>query len=121
MITIHLCVVHYQMAIVCDIGWAFASMTVENIWDHQSVCKGKYKKEWTECKACEAHRKVQKSQDSKKELKSHKLKKASKSQEQKGASQSLESGEHESIKDADKKCWAEYHSVFLSSYSFLHS
>ena len=75
MIAILLCEVYYCMAIVCDICWVFASMTVQNIQDHPSVCKGKCDKECAECEAHEAHRKAQKSQDSKKESQSHKSKK----------------------------------------------
>ena len=65
MVAIHLLEVHYQMAIACDICWVFASMTVQNIWDHQPVCKGNSNKEHMEHEACEAHGKAQKSQDSK--------------------------------------------------------
>ena len=64
-IAIHLCEVHYWMAIACDICWVFASMTVQNIQDHWSVCKWKCDKEHMEWESCEAHGKVQKSQDSK--------------------------------------------------------
>ena len=36
MIAIHLCEVHYQMTIACDICWAFASMTMHKTFtDHQ--------------------------------------------------------------------------------------
>ena len=48
---------------------------LQNIWDHQLVCKGKHDKECAEHDAHEVHRKAQKSQDSKKEWKSHKSKK----------------------------------------------
>ena len=66
MIAVHLCEVHYWMVIACDNCWPFASMTTQNIQDHQSECKGKCDKEHMVCDVCEAHRK---------ESKSHKLKK----------------------------------------------
>ena len=33
-IAIHLREVHYRMAIVCDICWAFASMSAQSVLDH---------------------------------------------------------------------------------------
>ena len=70
-ITIHLHEVHYWMAIVCDICWAFACMTAPNILDHWSGCKVKCDKEHVECDAHKRCRKSQKSHRSK----SHKSKK----------------------------------------------
>ena len=78
MITIHLCEVHYQMAIACDICEVFASMTVQNIQDHQSECKKRCDKEHMGHKACGTHRKTERLQDPKKEWESHRSKKASK-------------------------------------------
>ena len=79
-IATHLCEVHYQMTIVCDICWVFACMTVQNIQDHWSECKLKSDKEH---EAHEVHHKIQRSQDQKKESKSQRLKKESKLQGQK--------------------------------------
>ena len=105
-IAIHLCEVHYQMAIVCDICWEFASMTMQNI-ETISQCAKRSVTKCTERNAHKVHGKVQKLQDLKKESKSHKLNKASKPQGQKGVSELLRSGEHRLTKDAAKKsCWA---------------
>ena len=107
---IHLHEVQYQMAIACDICWAFASMTVQNILDHRSECKEKCDKECMEHNAHEVHGKAHIMQDSKKESKSYKLKKG-----QKGASETLGSGECGSTKDAAmKSCWVECHSMSFS-------
>ena len=75
-IVIHLREVHYRMVIMCNICWAFASMTAQSILDHHLGCKAKHNKEHMEC---EGHEKAQRS---------HKKKK-SKSQGQKGMSESL--------------------------------
>ena len=48
MIAIHLCEVHYWMAIACEIFGVFASMTGQNIQDHWSECKRKLNKECAE-------------------------------------------------------------------------
>ena len=45
---IHLHEVHYWMAITCDICFAFASMTMQNIQDHWSEGKEKHNKECLE-------------------------------------------------------------------------
>ena len=91
-ITIHLWKVHYWMAIWCDICWAFAGMSMQNVLDHQMGCKGNCNKMHVECKV---HGKAPKS---------HKKKK-SKSWEPKGTTELLGS-------DAAKKsCWVECHSM----------
>ena len=106
---------------MCTTRWqlyvTFASMTMQNIWDHWSVCKGKHNKECMECDAHECHRKAQKSQDSKKELKSHKSKKASKLQAQEGAAESLRSGKHGSTKDANSHLTGILLYVFLEGWT----
>ena len=48
-IAIHLWEVHYRMAIMCNICWAFAGMSTQSILDHQSGYKAKYDKECVEC------------------------------------------------------------------------
>ena len=58
MITVHLCEVHYQMAVACDICWAFASMAAQNIQDYWLECKEKHDKECAEGDACEVDRKA---------------------------------------------------------------
>ena len=68
-ITIHLCEVHYQMVIVCNICWAFTNMTAQNVLDHCSGSKVKCDKECIEHDAHEEHGKTQKSH----KLKFHKL------------------------------------------------
>ena len=103
MITVHLKEGYYQMSVACDICWAFASMTIQNIQAHWSECKGKHNIEHAECDACEAHGKAQRSQDSKKELKSCKSKKTSKSHGQNGSSESHRSDECGSTRDGAKK------------------
>ena len=70
-IAIHFHEVHYQMTIACDICWAYASMTAQNIQHHQSKCKGNHNKECVQQNANEACKKAQKL----KEMKSSKSKK----------------------------------------------
>ena len=87
-ITIHLCEVHYQMAIACDICHAFASMAMyKTLWRRPLV---RVQREvWQSWKRCPKHTECIMpmkyterlrilSQDTKKELKSCKLKKVSK-------------------------------------------
>ena len=78
-IAIHFREVHYWMVIVCNICQVFASMTVQNILDHQMKCKVKCSRECTEHDANERHGRAPNS---------HKKKK-SKSWGQKGASELL--------------------------------
>ena len=57
-ITIHLCEVHYMMAIVCDICWVFTCMSAQSILGHFSGCKAKHDKECTEHEGpAKAHKK----------------------------------------------------------------
>ena len=47
-IAIHLWEVHYRMAIMCNICWAFAGMSAQSILDHCSGCKAIHDKECVE-------------------------------------------------------------------------
>ena len=64
-IFIHLWEVHYQMAIVCDICQMFASMSAQNVLNHQAKYKAKCNKECTECKGHEKAKKCHKERKSK--------------------------------------------------------
>ena len=77
-IAVHFWKVHYRMAIMCNICWAFASMTTQSILDHHSGSKVRCNKEHVE------HEGNEKAQTS------H-MKKKSKSHGQKEASQLLRS------------------------------